>query len=125
VIVVDASVVAAMLVYADERGQKARAVMARDIEWAAPETGKSKSSRFYAGWSSAARFPRRTARAVERLPWLGVDHVPLDSLLPRMWQLRAAISGYDAAYVALAEAVASRWSPQTPGSRAPPRITVA
>ncbi|MDT0309038.1 hypothetical protein RM780_19030 [Streptomyces sp. DSM 44917] len=33
-----------------------------------------------------------------------VSVVPLDSLLPRMWQLRGNVSGYDAAYVAAAEA---------------------
>ena len=48
--------------------------------------------------------PVHGATAVERLPRLGIDHVPLDPLLPRMWQLRDSISGYDAAYVALAEA---------------------
>jgi predicted nucleic acid-binding protein len=105
VIVVDASVVAAMLVYADERGQKARAVMARDIEWAAPEHWKVEVFSVLRGLVLGRKISEaHGARAVERLPWLGVDHVPLDSLLPRMWQLRAAISGYDAAHVALAEA---------------------
>jgi predicted nucleic acid-binding protein len=46
----------------------------------------------------------QAARAVDRIPRLAVDHVSLDPLLPRMWQLREEISGYDAAYVALAEA---------------------
>lgn len=41
--------------------------------------------------------------AINRIPRLGIDHVPVEQLLPRMWQLRAGISGYDAAYVALAE----------------------
>jgi predicted nucleic acid-binding protein len=43
-------------------------------------------------------------RTVDRLPRLAVDHVPVEMLLPRMWRLRAGISAYDAAYVALAEA---------------------
>ena len=29
--------------------------------------------------------------------------MPVDDLLPRMWQIKANISAYDAAYVALAE----------------------
>jgi predicted nucleic acid-binding protein len=37
VIVIDASVLANMLVYADDRGRRARAVLARDTEWYAPE----------------------------------------------------------------------------------------
>ncbi|WP_156960381.1 type II toxin-antitoxin system VapC family toxin [Amycolatopsis taiwanensis] len=45
----------------------------------------------------------QAVRAVDRLLLLGVDHVSLDELLPRMWQLRSSISGYAAAYVALAE----------------------
>ncbi|MGH3516407.1 MAG: type II toxin-antitoxin system VapC family toxin [Haloechinothrix sp.] len=43
-------------------------------------------------------------RAIGLLSRLGVDHVSLDGLLLRMWEMRADISGYDAAYVALAEA---------------------
>ena len=39
-IVVDASAVASMLVYTDDRGRKARAVLGRDPEWAAPEHWK-------------------------------------------------------------------------------------
>lgn len=34
---------------------------------------------------------------------MGVETVPVDDLLTRMWQLKANISAYDAAYVALAE----------------------
>jgi predicted nucleic acid-binding protein len=105
VIVVDASVVATMLIYADERGQKARDVMSRDIEWAAPEHWKVEVFSVLRGLVLGGKISEaHGARTVGRLPRLGVDHVPLDSLLPRMWQLRAAISGYDAAYVALAEA---------------------
>lgn len=37
VIVVDASALVNMLLYADDRGRKARAVLGRDTEWAAPE----------------------------------------------------------------------------------------
>ena len=40
-IVVDASVLANMLVYADDRGRKARSVLGRDTEWAAPEHWKA------------------------------------------------------------------------------------
>lgn len=104
-IVVDASVLASMLVYADERGQKARGVMSHDIEWAAPEHWKAEVFSVVRGLVLGRKISEaHGARAVRRLPRLGVDHVSLDSLLPRMWQLRGAVSGYDAAYVALAEA---------------------
>jgi predicted nucleic acid-binding protein len=104
-IVVDASAMASMLVYVDERGRKARAVLGRDVEWAAPEHWKAEVFSAMRGLALGRKITEEQAvRAISRLPVLGVDHVSLDGLLPRMWQLRAAISGYDAAYVALAEA---------------------
>lgn len=104
-IVVDASVVANMLVYADDRGRKARAVLGRDTEWAAPEHWKAEVFSVIRGLALGNKIIEAQAlRAVDRLPRLGIDHVSLDDLLPRMWQLRAGISGYDAAYVAIAEA---------------------
>jgi predicted nucleic acid-binding protein len=45
----------------------------------------------------------RGARAITALTELPVDRQPHDLLLARMWQLRNNVSGYDAAYVALAE----------------------
>lgn len=45
----------------------------------------------------------QASRAVGRIARLGIDTVLVDDLLPRMWQLKANISAYDAAYVALAE----------------------
>ncbi len=41
-------------------------------------------------------------RSINRLPQLGVDHVPVATLLPYMWRWKDQISGYDSAYVALA-----------------------
>ncbi len=103
-IVVDASVATNMLVYADERGHKARALLGRDTEWAAPEHWKAEVFSALRGLTLGGKITEaQGARAVSRLPRLGVEQVPLDVLLPRMWELRAAVSGYDAAYVALAE----------------------
>lgn len=104
-IVVDASVLANMLLYADARGRRARVVLRRDTEWAAPEHWKAEVFSVIRGLALGSKIKEKQAvRAVDRLPLLGVDHVSLDELLPRMWGLRAGISGYDAAYVALAEA---------------------
>ncbi|GHF45533.1 putative nucleic acid-binding protein [Amycolatopsis bartoniae] len=104
-IVVDASVLANMLLYADDRGRRARAVLGRDTEWAAPEHWKAEVLSVVRGLALGSKIKEEQAvRAVDRLPLLGVDHVSLDELLPRMWQLRHGISGSDAAYVALAEA---------------------
>lgn len=104
-IVTDASVLANMLVYADERGQKARAVLGRDSEWAAPEHWKAEVFSVIRGLALGNKITSSVARrALIRLPRLGIDHVPLDGLLARMWRMRENISGYDGAYVALAQA---------------------
>jgi predicted nucleic acid-binding protein len=104
-IVVDASVLATMLLYADERGHNARTVLDRDSEWSAPEHWKAEVFSVIRGLTLGGKIKESLAvRAVGRLSQLGIDHVSLDALLPRMWQLRDTISGYDAGYVALAEA---------------------
>ncbi|GEL16513.1 type II toxin-antitoxin system VapC family toxin [Pseudonocardia asaccharolytica] len=103
-IVVDASALANMLVYDGERGRAARTVLTRDPAWAAPEHWKAELFSVLRGLSLAGKLSLDRAEwAVARIPRLGVEHVPLDGLLPRMWQLRDNISSYDAAYVALAE----------------------
>jgi predicted nucleic acid-binding protein len=47
----------------------------------------------------------RAAEALADLGVLGVDRYPHTPLLPRIWQLRANLSAYDATYAALAEAL--------------------
>lgn len=104
-IVVDASALVNALVYADDRGHRARAALGRDPEWAAPEHWKAEVFSVLAGLTLGGKItPAVGERGVARLPRLGVETVPLDQLLPRMWQVRGSISGYDAAYVMLAEA---------------------
>ncbi|WP_420432333.1 type II toxin-antitoxin system VapC family toxin [Candidatus Poriferisocius sp.] len=48
---------------------------------------------------------REAERAVQRWSRLGVERFPLVGLVARMWALRDNVSAYDAAYVALAEAL--------------------
>jgi len=36
---------------------------------------------------------------------LGISRVPVHGMLARMWELRENVSGYDAGYVAVAEAL--------------------
>jgi predicted nucleic acid-binding protein len=104
VIVIDASVIASMLVYTDDRGRKARTVMGRDPEWTAPEHWKVEAFSVMRGLALGGKITdEQASRAVGRITRLGVETVPVDDLLPRMWQLKANISAYDAAYVALAE----------------------
>ncbi|WP_419925151.1 type II toxin-antitoxin system VapC family toxin [Candidatus Poriferisocius sp.] len=48
---------------------------------------------------------REAERAVQRWSRLGVERFPLVGLVARIWALRDNVSAYDAAYVALAEAL--------------------
>jgi predicted nucleic acid-binding protein len=102
--VTDASALVTMLVYADDQGRKARKVLARDPEWAAPEHWKAEVFSALRRLTLAGTISEPIARrALALLPQLIVDHVTLDGLLQRMWDMRTTVSGYDAAYVALAE----------------------
>jgi predicted nucleic acid-binding protein len=49
--------------------------------------------------------PSRAAEAVEDLLDLPLTRYPHDALAGRIWELRGGITAYDAAYVALAEAL--------------------
>lgn len=49
----------------------------------------------------------RSAQALEDLAALPLSRYPHDVLLPRIWELRHNVTAYDAAYVALAEALAA------------------
>lgn len=94
-----------MLVYADERGRRARTALRRDPEWAAPEHWKAEVFSAVRGLTLGRKIDEAQGRrAIGRLPRLAVDCVALDGLLSRMWQLRNAVGGYDSAYVALSEA---------------------
>lgn len=48
---------------------------------------------------------RRAAEALDDLDDLPLDRYPAQPLLGRIWELRHNLSGYDATYVALAEAL--------------------
>ena len=54
-------------------------------------------------WLSADLSARRFATAVDDLADLDVDRFPTLPFIRRAWELRANVTAYDAAYVALAE----------------------
>lgn len=58
--------------------------------------------------ASGAMAASRAGAGVEILQDLPVTRHPETPLLPRIWQLRANLTAYDAAYVALAEAIGCR-----------------
>jgi predicted nucleic acid-binding protein len=57
--------------------------------------------------SARAMTPARGAEAVEDLLALRLRRYPHEPLITRIWELRANLTAYDAAYVALAEALAA------------------
>lgn len=104
-IVVDASVLVDALTNDDAPGYAARAELARDGHWAAPthlrvEVFSAIRGRVLGGKVSA----RRGLDAVEALAALNIEPIDFSELHARMWGLRENVTGYDAAYVAAAEA---------------------
>lgn len=52
--------------------------------------------------------PHRGQEAIQDLTDLPLSRYPHDLLLPRIWELRATLTAYDAAYVTLAELLGAR-----------------
>ncbi len=87
-------------------GRIARAHVAADSQWAAPdlvdvETVAVLRKRWRAGDLTARRF--RTA--IEDLLTLSIVRFPTGPLMVRAYELRANVTPYDAAYVGLAESL--------------------
>jgi predicted nucleic acid-binding protein len=105
VIVVDASIVVTALADDGPDGDRVRARL-RGERLAAPHLVDVE---VLSAWRRLAAVDdldqRRVALAMEDLRWLRLDRVPHGPLLDRCWELRENLTIYDAAYVALAEAM--------------------
>lgn len=104
-IVVDASVLTNALTDDGPLGVRARAELGRDPHWAAPEHFAVEVFSAIRGRLLGDKISER--RAVDALVALAaatIDVTATAVLLPRMWELRANATGYDAAYLATAEA---------------------
>lgn len=103
-IVVDASVLVAALTDDGPVGAASRSELARDDHWLAPEHMVVETYSGVRGRYLGRKITeRRASEAVEALAVVAIDVVGTAALLPRMWQLRDRVTGYDAAYVAAAE----------------------
>ncbi|MBD0292217.1 MAG: type II toxin-antitoxin system VapC family toxin [Jiangellaceae bacterium] len=103
-IVVDASVLTHVLISPPARARHALAVLASDPAWAAPEHWQVEVFSALRRLEVERKITSdQAARAVGQLRRLNVDSVSVAELNTRMWQLRRRFTGYDAAYVALAE----------------------
>lgn len=104
-LVVDASVLATALADDGADGDTARGYL-RTQELAAPELiDLEVASVLRRQWSIAKLDLRRAQMALEDLFDLPMLRAPHRPLLGRCWELRDNLSVYDAAYVALAEAL--------------------
>lgn len=106
-IVVDASVLGSFLLDDEESGERARAAMADDA-LCAPHlidcevASAIRRVRLHGEVSEA-----RALQALSDLADLPLLRLPHTHLLPRMWELHPTLTPYDAAYVALAEALSA------------------
>ena len=105
-IVVDASVLAGAIGDDGHDGRRARRELRAAGELAAPdlvdvETTAVLRKRWLSGGLSDERF----AAAIQDLEDLVLERYPTSQLVRRAYELRANVSPYDAAYVALAEAL--------------------
>jgi predicted nucleic acid-binding protein len=104
VIVVDACVLANALADDGDRGEVARLILRESESVSAPDLVDVEAvsvlrKRWLAGDLPAHRF----RSAVDDLSDLPIDRYPSYPLMRRAYELRANVSAYDSAYVALAE----------------------
>jgi predicted nucleic acid-binding protein len=105
VIVVDASVLTEALTGDGIAGKAARARLMRDSHWAAPEHLLVETFHSVRGRLLGRKITEERAdEAVSALGRTAIETIEVRRLLPRMWELRQNVSGYDAAYIAAAEA---------------------
>ena len=104
-LVVDASVLVVALVDDDDDGDRARQRL-RGETLVAPEVVDLEVVSVLRRLTATGAVPaRRAALALADLVELPMERAPHERLLPRVWELRTTLAPYDAAYVALAEAV--------------------
>lgn len=107
-IVLDASAAVDMLLREEGVGEWVLERVADEVELAAPVLLDYEFVAALRSMVSARERPLADAeRALASLAGLGVVRYPPGDFLPRMWELRDVATVYDAAYVALAEALAA------------------
>ena len=104
-IVVDASVLTVALVDDGVDGDRARSRL-RGERLAAPELVDLEVLSVLRGLVRSGQvLPRRASLAIDDLQAMPIERAPHHRLLEGCWELRDNITSYDAAYVALAEAL--------------------
>lgn len=105
-IVVDASVLANAFTDDGPVGTSGRSHLARDTHWAGPEHLVVEGFSAVRGrWLGHKITEQRARDALTALAAATIDLMAVAPLLDRMWELRSNVSGYDAAYLAVAESL--------------------
>lgn len=100
----DASVLADALTDDGPVGLRSRAELGRDAHWAAPEHLVVETFSAVRGRYLGKKISKERGQdALDALAASTIELLSTLPVLPRMWQLRANVSGYDAAYIAAAE----------------------
>ncbi len=103
-IVVDASVLANAFTDDGPVGAHGRAELSRDPQWAAPEHLLVEVFCAVRGrWLGHKISEQRAVDALTAMAAATIDLVAATPLLGRMWELRHNVTGYDFAYLAVAE----------------------
>jgi len=106
VIVVDASAALELLLNTPFAAQVATRLFSRDETLHAPHLIDLEVAQVLRRWERAGAItPARAQEAFEDLADLPLVRYPHLMLLPRVWDLRKNATAYDAAYLALAEAI--------------------
>jgi predicted nucleic acid-binding protein len=106
VIVVDASVLAPALAYDTPEGRAARGRLDGEEGLSAPEIVDLEVASAWRRALQAGRLEEeRSQRALRDLATMRLARMSHRLLMPRIWELRHNLTPYDAAYVALAEAL--------------------
>jgi predicted nucleic acid-binding protein len=106
VIVVDASVLVSALISDDEAGERMRLRLDAEDTVCAPEVIDLEVANAWRRDLLAGRIGEDRSRlALDDLASLPLARMPHRPLMPRIWELRHNLTPYDAAYVALAEAL--------------------
>ena len=105
-IVVDASALLEVLLNTSAGSQVARRLFTDNETLHAPHLLDLEIAQVLRRYALSGEFkPTRGLQALEDLADFPLTRYPHDLLLPRIWELRHNITAYDAAYIALAEAL--------------------
>lgn len=105
-IVIDASALALALLDDGPLGDKARAVLTQDTDWAAPAHLLTEVMSVIRGHVLGSKLSlTRASDAIATLAAITVSLSDCQTLLNRIWERRHNLTSYDAAYVTLAEAL--------------------